>query len=131
MSTPSPVLVAVVATLSVSPGTPLPPANAAQASISVVVTDSAGTVYPAVVLTGAETPTPWSYSATFASGAATAVATALDINGATIGTPASYSFTVPAPAAPATFDAPAGFGVVAANASSAIAAIHKANSVKA
>lgn len=130
MSTPTPVLVPGIATLSVTPGQQLPASNAAQASISVVVTDSAGTVYPAVILTGAETPTPWSYSATFASGSATAVATALDINGVTIGTPGSYTFNVAAAVPPATFTAPAGFGFVAAATSPATAAVHKAASVK-
>jgi hypothetical protein len=102
-----------IATLSVTPGTPLPAGNAAQASNSVVVTDSAGTVYPAVVLTGTEQPTAWAYAATFASGAATAVVTALDINGADIGSPATYQFTVTPIGVPTTFTAPAGFGFVA------------------
>lgn len=130
MSTPSPVVVAGIATLTPNPGQPLPSGSAAQASISVVVTDSAGTVYAAVPLTGAETPTPWSYAATFASGSATAVATYLDVNGATIGTPASFSFTVQAAAPPATFTAAAGFGFVAAATSPATAAVHRAASLK-
>jgi len=130
MSTPSPVLVPGIATLSVTPGVPLPAGNAPQASISVLVTDSAGTAYPAVTLTGAETPTPWSYSATYASGAATAIATALDTSGNPIGTPATYTFQVTAAPAAATFTAPAGIGFVAAATSTATAAVHKAASVK-
>ena len=106
-------LVSGIATLTVATGTPLPPGNAAQASISVVVTDAASTVYPAVVLTGAEQPTAWAFGATYAAGAGTAVATALDVNGATIGTPASYSFTVTGSGEATTFTAPAGFGFVA------------------
>jgi hypothetical protein len=89
----------------------------------VVVTDSAGTVYPAVVLTGTEQPTAWAYSATFASGAATAVVTALDINGADIGTPATYSFTVTPIGVPTTFTAPAGFGFVASTPPAAVPSI--------
>jgi hypothetical protein len=124
MSTPSPLLVPGIATLSVTP-TPLPAGNAAQASVSVVVTDSAGTVYPPVVLTGAESPTPWSYSATFASGSATAVAVALDTSGNTIGTPATLGFTVTAATPPQTFENPTGFGFTAAATSSATAALHQ------
>lgn len=129
MSTPNPVLVSGLATLSVSTQ-PLPSSNAAQASISVVVTDAAGTVYPAVSLTGAETPVPWSYSATFASGPATAVATALDTSGNAIGSPVSLSFTVTPAAVPQTFSAPVGLGFVAAATSPATAAVHQAASLK-
>lgn len=130
MSTSDPVFVAGIATLSVT-SQPLPTSSGPQASISVVVTDSAGNTYPAVVLTGAETPTPWSYSATYASGAATAVATALDTSGNAIGTPGSYSFTVQAAAPPSTFNAPSGFTFVPAATNSATAANHAAASVKA
>lgn len=129
MSTPSPVFVAGIATLSVT-SQPLPSSNAPQASVSVAVTDSAGNSYPAVVLTGAETPTPWSFSATYASGSATAIATALDTSGAPIGTPGSYSFTVQAAAPPSTFNAPSGFTFVPAATNSATAAIHAAASLK-
>lgn len=128
MSTPAPVLVSGIATLAVTTQ-PLPAGSAPQASVSVVVTDSAGTIYPAVVLTGAEQPLAWSYAATFASGAATAVATALDTSGNPIGSPASLSFTV-TPAVPTTFSAPSGFAFTAAATSSATAAIHQATSVK-
>lgn len=130
MSTTSPVFVAGIATLSVI-SQPLPSSNAPQASVSVVVTDSAGNTYPAVVLTGAEAPTPWSYSATYASGPAVAVATALDTSGNTIGTPGSYTFTVQAAAPPSTFNAPSGFSFVAAATNSATAALHAAASKKA
>jgi hypothetical protein len=123
MSTPAPVTVTGVATLAVS-SQPLPSSNAAQASNSVVVTDSAGTVYPAVVLTGAES-TPWSWAATYASGSATAVVTALDVNGATIGTVLSTSFNVVAVVA-ATFEAPSGITFVANATSPATAAVHAA-----
>jgi hypothetical protein len=129
MSTPNPVLVSGIATLSVTPQ-PLPSSNAAQASISVVVTDSAATVYAPVVLTGAETPTAWSYTATFASGQATAVATALDTAGNPIGAPNTISFAVTPAVTPQTFSAPTGFGFVAAATSPATAAIHQAASVK-
>lgn len=114
----------VVNTLAVTT-TPLPATNAAQKSVSIVVTDSAGTVYPPVVLTGAES-TPWSWAATYADGAATAVATALDVNGATIGTPANLSFTVPVTVAPATFEAPSAITSVLASTSAATAAVHAA-----
>lgn len=69
------------------------PTGAAFASTSVVVTDSTGVAQPAVLLTGAETPTPWAFSASVAIGAGTVVATDLDVNGATLGTPVSQSFT--------------------------------------
>lgn len=119
----STVLVPGVATLTVS-SQPLPSSNVSQASNSVVVTDAAGTVYPAVVLTGAES-TPWSWSATYAAGTANAVVTPLDVNGATIGTPVPVSFGVVA-VVPATFEAPSGIGFVAASSSAAAAAKHAA-----
>lgn len=117
----STVLVPGVVTLSVSTQ-PLPASNAAQASNSVVVTDAAGTVYPAVVLTGAES-TPWSYAATFAAGNASAVVTPLDVNGAVIGTPATLSFSVVA-VIPATFESPSGIAFAANTTSAAVAAVH-------
>jgi hypothetical protein len=123
MSTLAPVLVSGVGTLSVT-SAPLPSSNSAQASNSVVVTDSAGTVYPAVVLTGAET-TPWSWAATYASGTANAVVTALDTTGATIGTPLTTTFSVVAVIA-ATFEQPTSIAFSANTASAAIAAIHSA-----
>jgi hypothetical protein len=129
MSTTSHVLVPGIATLSVTPA-PLPSGNAPQASVSVVVTDGAGTVYPAVVLTGAESPTPWSYAATFASGSASAVATALDTSNNPIGSPASLSFTVTPAVAPQTFESPTGFGFVAASTNAATAALHQASKLR-
>jgi hypothetical protein len=123
MSTPVPVLVSGVATLTTLT-TALPSGSAPQASNSVVVTDAAGTVYPAVVLTGAEA-TPWSWAATYASGDATGVVTALDSNGNTIGTSASYTFSV-APVVPSTYEAPAGISFIAASTSAATAAVHSA-----
>lgn len=124
MSTPAPVLVPGIATLSVTPA-PLPAGSAPQASVSVVVTDSAGTVYPPVTLTGAETPTPWSFSATYASGQASAVATAVDTSGNPIGSPVTLSFTVTAAVTPQTFENPTGFGFTAAATSPATAALHQ------
>src|SRR5580658_9361890 len=119
MGTPTPVLANVINTLAVSTQ-PLPSSNAAQASNSVVVTDAAGTVYPAVVLTGAES-TPWSWAATYATGTAGAVVTPLDINGATIGTAITTSFSVAAPVVP-TFEAPTGITFVASATSASVAA---------
>jgi hypothetical protein len=124
VSTPAPVLVSGVGTLAVT-SAPLPSSNAAQASNSVVVTDSAGTLYPAVVLTGAETPVAWSWAATYASGTANAVVTALDTSGATIGTPLTTTFSVVAVIA-ATFEQPTSIGFVANTTSAAVAAVHAA-----
>jgi hypothetical protein len=67
--------------------------GAAFASTSVVVTDSTGVAQAPVLLTGAETPTPWAFSTSVAVGAGTVVATDLDVNGATLGTPISATFT--------------------------------------
>ena len=116
-------LVAGVGTLAVT-SAPLPAGSAAQASNSVVVTDAAGTVFPAVVLTGAES-TPWSWAATYAAGTANAVVTALDTNGATIGTPLTTSFDVAA-IVPSTFMQPVAITFAAASVSPATAAIHAA-----
>jgi hypothetical protein len=121
MSTPAPVLVTGVGTLAVTTQ-PLPSTNASQASISLVVTDAAGTVYPAVVLTGAESP-PWSWAATYASGQATAAETDLDTNGATIATAGPWSFMV-TPVVAATFEQGAGVTFVASTTSAAVAAQH-------
>jgi hypothetical protein len=129
MSSTNPVLVTGLATLSVT-ALPLPSGNAAQANVSVTVTDSAGTVYAPVPLTGAELPVAWQYAATFASGAATAVCTATDTSGNPIGAPATLSFTVTPAVAPQTFSSPTGFGFVAAATSPATAALHKAASLK-
>lgn len=119
----STVMVAGVATLAVTTA-PLPSSNAAQASNSVVVTDAAGTVFPAVVLTGAES-TPWSWAATYAQGTANAVVTPLDVNGATIGTALTTSFAGVA-VVPATFEQPTGISFVANTTSAAAAAVHAA-----
>jgi hypothetical protein len=124
VSTSAPVLVPGIATLLVTPA-PLPSSNAPQASNSVVVTDAAGTVYPAVTLTGAESPTPWSYAATFASGQASAVVTPMDTSGNPIGSPVTLSFTVSAAAPPQTFESPTGIGFVPAATNSATAALHQ------
>ena len=124
MSSPAPVLVPGIVTLSVTPES-LPAGSAPQASNSVVVTDAAGTVYPAVTLTGAESPTPWSYAATFASGQASAVVTPTDTSGNPIGSPASLSFTVAAAVPPQTFESPTGIGFVPAATNAATAALHQ------
>ncbi len=89
MSTP---LVTVTVTLTKVTAN-LPAANAAFKNTSVVVTDSTGVAQPAVLLTGAETPTPWTFTASVAPGAGTVVATDLDVNGLAIGTPVSQAFT--------------------------------------
>ena len=117
-------LVNAIFDLEVTP-TALPSGNAAQASNSVVVTDANGTVYPAVVLTGAES-TPWNWAATVAEGAGTAVVTALDANAKPIGTPLTTSFVVPNQVAPATYEAPTGIVVTLATSSPAAAARFKA-----
>ena len=127
MSSPAPVLVSGVASL-VTTTTQLPAGSAPQASVNVTVTDSANTVYPVVSLNGSETP-PWSYAATFASGAASAVAVAMDTSGNQIGTPATLAFTV-TPVVPQTFQAPSGFAFMAASASAAAAAVHRNATVK-
>lgn len=123
MSVPAPVLVPGIVTVAPLT-TPLPSSNAAQASLSCVVTDAAGTVYPAVLLTGAELPTPWSFAATYASGTASMVQTALDTTGATIGSPGTFTFAVTAPPPPATFEAPGPVSFVPAATSPATAAVH-------
>lgn len=112
----STVLVAGVATLAVA-AQPLPAGAAAQGSISLVVTDAAGTVYPAVVLTGAEDP-PYSWAATYAEGEASAAETDLDINGAQIAVAGPWAFNVAA-AAPTTFEQGTGVSFVANTTSAA------------
>lgn len=123
MSTPAPVLVPGVGSLNVAMQ-PLPSSNAAQASISLVVTDAAGTVFPPVVLTGAENP-PWSWAATYASGQASAAETDMDVNGATIATAGPWLFAV-TPVVAATFEQGTGISFVANTASAAAAARHSA-----
>jgi hypothetical protein len=70
--------------LTISGTSPLPSANAAFASYSVVVTDSSGTAQPAVVLTGVETPTAWAFNTSVNPGAGSVTATGLDANGLAI-----------------------------------------------
>lgn len=85
-------LIAVIVALT--KGAPIAtPSGAAFASTSVVVTDSSGVAQPAVLLTGAETPTPWAFPTSVNPGSGTVVATDLDVNGVTLGTPVSQSFT--------------------------------------
>lgn len=67
--------------------------GAAYAGTSVVVTDSTGVAQPAVVLTGKETPTPFAFTTSVASGAGTVVAQDTDVNGAALGSPVSQAFT--------------------------------------
>lgn len=102
--------------------TPLPSTNAAQASISVVVTDSSGAAQPAVVLVGTETP-PWSFTTSVNPGTGSVTGTALDTAGAVIGTPFTAAFTV-TPAA--TFQAPTGITVTPVTGTVAAAAAHVA-----
>src|SRR5277367_2741043 len=71
----------------------LPSTNAAFANTSCVVTDSTGVAQPAVLLTGVETPTPWAFTASVATGAGTVVATDMDVNGLAIGSPVTQTFT--------------------------------------
>lgn len=105
----------------------LPTANAPFASTSVVVTDSSGTPQTAVVLTGAETPTPWAFPTSVAPGAGTIVATDLDANGVAIGAPVSQSFTeAGTPPAP-TFLQTTGITVTPAAASASFAALKAAS----
>src|SRR5271170_4024933 len=116
----STVLVAGVATLAVA-SAPLPSGNAPQASNSVVVTDAGGTVYPAVVLTGAEA-TPWSWAATYAQGQAAALVQALDTAGNPIGAAIALTFGVVAVAPPATFEQAQSISFVASATSASVAA---------
>jgi hypothetical protein len=117
-STLIPVVVAITTVT-----TPLPASNAAQASISIVVTDSTGAAQSAVLLNGNETPTPWAFTTSVNPGAGTVTATALDTAGATIGTPLTSSFTV---TPQAVFQAPSAITVSAQTSSVASAAAHVA-----
>jgi hypothetical protein len=110
-----PVIVAIAKGASVNS-----PTGAAFASTSVVVTDSSGTPQPAVLLTGAETPTAWAFSTSVNVGAGAAVATDLDANGATLGTPVSQSFTEAG--SPPTFLPTTGISVMPVTASVAASA---------
>jgi hypothetical protein len=92
MSTPIPVLVPMLVTVSVAPNT-LPDPSV---GITVVVTDSTGVAQPAVTLTGAETPTPWSYIANVAPGAGAGVAQAIDASGAPVAPSVTQSFNAAA-----------------------------------
>jgi hypothetical protein len=83
-----PVIVAIAKGTSIST-----PTGAAFKNTSVVVTDSTGAPQTAVLLTGAETPTPWAFSTSVAPGAGSVVSTDFDINGATLGTPITQAFT--------------------------------------
>lgn len=117
MSTPLIPVIVAVSTVT----TPLPASNAAQASISVVVTDSSGAAQNAVILTGIETPTPWAFSTSVNPGAGSVTATALDTAGATIGTPLVSAFTV---TPQAVFQAPSAITVTAQTGTVATAAAH-------
>lgn len=89
MSTPLiPIIVALTKGTSIPTQT-----GAAFASTSVVVTDPVSGPQPAVLLTGAETPTPWAFSTSVNPGNGTVVATDLDVNGATLGLPVTQTFT--------------------------------------
>jgi hypothetical protein len=119
MSTP---LIPVIVTVSVS-AQPLPAANAAQASIAVVITDSSGIAQNPVLLNGSETPTPWSFATSINPGSGSATATALDANGTPIGSPDVQSFSV---TAQATFNAPGAISVTPVTSTTAALAAHTA-----
>lgn len=79
--------------ITLTQGAPInTPTGAAYASTSVVVTDSTGVAQPPVILTGKETPTPFSFTTSVAPGAGTIVATDLDVNGGVLNT-VSQAFT--------------------------------------
>ena len=101
----------------------LPSSNSAQASISVVVTDSTGVAQPAVALTGDETPTPFAFQTNVAPGAGQVVATALDTNGNPIGQPLTSAFSI---TPQATFNSPTGITVTPVTNTVAAAAAHTA-----
>lgn len=85
-------LIAII--VAITKGASIPTqTGAAFASTSVVVTDSTGVAQPAVLLTGADTPTPWAFQTSVAAGAGSVTATDLDVNGAVLGTPVVQSFT--------------------------------------
>jgi len=109
-----PVIVAIAKGASINTQT-----GAAFASTSVVVTDSSGTLQPAVLLTGVETPTAWAFSTSVNVGAGTVVATDLDVNGVTLGT-VSQTFTEAG--SPPTFLPTSGITVTPVSASIAEAA---------
>jgi hypothetical protein len=125
MSSPNPLPTAPYTVQLTVTSLPLPSGNSAQASISVVVTDTTGTVQAPVLLVGTETP-PWSFTAQLtpsSSAQGSLTATALDTNGATIGTVLSGSFSIP-PAA--TFNSPSGFTVTPVTTTTSAAAAHVA-----
>lgn len=96
------------------------PTGAASIGTSVVVTDSSGTAQPAVVLTGAESPTPWAFTTSVASGSGTVVATDLDVNNAVLGSPLSQSFTEAG--TPPTFQPSTGISVTPVTVAAQVAA---------
>jgi len=91
------VLIPVIVALTKGAVIPTP-SGAAFASTSVVVTDSTGVAQAAVLLNGAETPTPWAFSTSVAPGIGSVTATDLDINGAVLGTPVTQGFSEAGPA---------------------------------
>jgi len=101
----------------------LPSTNAAFAGTSVVVTDSTGVAQAPVVLTGVESPTPWSFSTSVAVGAGAVVATDVDVNGATIGTPVTQAFTEAGTPPPTTFLQTTGITVTPSAAAASLAAL--------
>ena len=115
-------LVAVIVQVGIAT-TNLPAGSAAYANTSVVVTDSSGVPQPAVLLTGAETPTPWAFQTSVNVGAGTVVATAMDANGVAIpGASVSQAFTEAGTPPPATFPSPTSITVTPVAAASALAA---------
>jgi hypothetical protein len=85
-------LVNVTITLTKGPAVNTP-SGAAFKNTSVVVTDSTGVAQTPVLLTGAETPTPWSFTTNVAPGNGNVVATDMDVNGVALGLPISQAFT--------------------------------------
>jgi hypothetical protein len=89
-----------------------PGSTTSPGTTSVVVTDNAGNVLPAVVLNGSETP-PWSFTVTGSPGSneASFTATDLDNTGAQIGSPVTVTETGSG-GQPGTFQASTGGTIV-------------------
>jgi hypothetical protein len=100
------------------------PTGAASAGTSVVITDSTGAAQAPVVLTGAETPTPWAFTTNVAVGAGTVVTTDVDVNGATLGTPITQTFSEAG--TPPTFSPTTAISVTPTASTAAVAAVRAA-----
>jgi hypothetical protein len=117
MSTP---LVSVIVAISRATTAVNTQTGAKFASTSVVVTDSSGTPQAAVILTGAETPTPWAFSTSVAPGTGSVTATDLDVNGAALSVQLVQTFTEAG--SPPTFFPATGISVTPVTAAVALAA---------